>query len=98
MLNQILAASRDEIHNAFRLITDRYAPLMRFLAGLHMPSVKNLAMAMEAVLNSELRRQFENPTLWIWSASAACWPNARPPKSISIATSSPMCSRGISTG
>ena len=63
VLNQILAATRDEIHNTYRLITDRYAPLMRFLADLRAPTLKPLALAAEFVLNSELRRQFEGDSL-----------------------------------
>jgi alpha-amylase/alpha-mannosidase (GH57 family) len=59
-LNQILAVTRDEIHNTYRLITDRYGPLTRFLADIHLPPLKSLEPAMEFVLNSEIRRQFEN--------------------------------------
>jgi alpha-amylase/alpha-mannosidase (GH57 family) len=60
VLNQILAATRDDIHNTYRLLTDRYTPLARFLADLRAPPLSPLAPAMEFVLNSELRRQFEN--------------------------------------
>jgi alpha-amylase/alpha-mannosidase (GH57 family) len=60
VLNQILAATRDEIHNTYRLLTDRYAPLTRFLADIHAPPLYSLAPATEFVLNSELRKQFEN--------------------------------------
>jgi alpha-amylase/alpha-mannosidase (GH57 family) len=63
VLNQILAATRDEIHKTYRLITDRYAPLMRFLADLHVPSLKALGLATEVVLNSELRHQLESDRL-----------------------------------
>jgi alpha-amylase/alpha-mannosidase (GH57 family) len=63
VLNQILAATRDEIHNTYRLITDRYAPLMRFLAELRAPTLKPLRLATEFVLNSELRLQFESDSL-----------------------------------
>ena len=63
VLNQILAATRDEIHNTYRLITDRYAPLMRFLAELRAPTLKPLSLATGFVLNSELRRQFEGDSL-----------------------------------
>ncbi len=63
VLNQILAATRDDVHNTYRLMTDRYAPLMRFLADLRAPTLKPLALATEFVLNSELRRQFESDTL-----------------------------------
>jgi alpha-amylase/alpha-mannosidase (GH57 family) len=60
ILNQILTAPREDIHHTFRLLTDRYAPLMRFLADIHAPVLKPLQSAMEVVLNSELRRQFES--------------------------------------
>ncbi len=59
VLNQILAATHDEIHNTYRLLTDRYAPLSRFLANIHVPPLNVLAPATEFVLNSELRKQFE---------------------------------------
>jgi alpha-amylase/alpha-mannosidase (GH57 family) len=60
ILNQILATTRDEIHNTYRLLTDRYSPLTRFLADIHAPRLSALAPAVEFVLNSELRKQFEN--------------------------------------
>ena len=60
VLNQILAATREEIHNAYRLLTDRFAPLTRFLEDLRVPPLNALAPATEFVLNSELRRQFDN--------------------------------------
>jgi len=63
LLNQILAATREEIHSAYRLITDRHAPLLRFLADLHAPPLEGLSMAVEVVLNSELRNQFESDHL-----------------------------------
>jgi alpha-amylase/alpha-mannosidase (GH57 family) len=60
VLNQILAKTRDEIHNTYRLLTDRYAPLTRFLADIHVPPLNSLAPASEFVLNADLRKQFEN--------------------------------------
>ncbi len=60
VLNQILAATRDEIHNTYRLLTDRYAPLARFLNDIHAPPLNSLAPATEFVLNADLRKQFEN--------------------------------------
>ena len=60
VLNQILAVTRDEINNTYRLITDRYGPLTRFLADIRVPPLKSLEPAMEFVLNSEIRHQFEN--------------------------------------
>ena len=63
ILNQILASTRDDVHNTYRLITDRYTPLLRFLADIRAPAPKALEMAMEFVLNSELRRQFESDAM-----------------------------------
>jgi alpha-amylase/alpha-mannosidase (GH57 family) len=60
VLNQILATTRDEIHNTYRLLTDRYAPLTRFLNDIHAPPLNSLAPATEFVLNADLRKQFEN--------------------------------------
>ncbi len=60
VLNQIFTATRDEIHNTYRLLTDRHAPLMRFLADLRAPPIKPLWLATEVVINSELRKQFES--------------------------------------
>jgi Domain of unknown function (DUF3536) len=60
VLNQILAATREEIYNGYRQLTDRYAPLARFLNDIHAPPLHALAPAMEFVVNAELRKQFEN--------------------------------------
>ncbi|HTA30621.1 MAG TPA: DUF3536 domain-containing protein, partial [Candidatus Cybelea sp.] len=60
LLDQILAATREEIQGAYRLIADRHAPLLRFLAELHAPPLQGLRMAVDVVLNREIRAQFEN--------------------------------------
>ncbi len=60
VLDQILKTTRDEIHNTYRLLTDRYAPLTRFLMDTQVPQLAVLAPATEFVINSELRKQFEN--------------------------------------
>lgn len=60
VLNQILAATRDDIYNTYRQLTDRLAPLTRFLNDIHLPPLHSLAPAAEFVLNAELRKQFEN--------------------------------------
>jgi len=60
VLNTILAATRDEIHGAYRVLTDRFAPLTRFLKDIYAPPLNALTPATEFVLNSELRKQFEN--------------------------------------
>ena len=60
VLNQILSATRDDIYNSYKSLTDRYAPLAHFLKDIHMPPLHSLAPAMEFVLNAELRKEFEN--------------------------------------
>jgi alpha-amylase/alpha-mannosidase (GH57 family) len=60
VLNQILDHTREDIYNTYRLLTDRYAPLTRFLNDIHVPPLSSLAPASEFVLNAELRRQFSN--------------------------------------
>jgi alpha-amylase/alpha-mannosidase (GH57 family) len=60
VLNQILAQTRDDIYNTYHLLTDRYAPLTRFLNDIHMPPLNSLAPAAEFVLNTEFNRQFQN--------------------------------------
>jgi hypothetical protein len=60
ILRQVLAAVQDDVQNTYRLITDRHAALMRFLAGIHSPPLKSLEVAEEIVLNADLGRQFEN--------------------------------------
>jgi len=58
VLNQILAATREEIQTAFKLIADRHSPLLRVLADLNAPTLSGLRMTVESVLNSEIRAQF----------------------------------------
>jgi alpha-amylase/alpha-mannosidase (GH57 family) len=60
VLNQILAATRDDIYNTYRLLTDRFAPLTHFLKDIHLPPLNSLAPAAEFVINAQLRKQFEN--------------------------------------
>jgi alpha-amylase/alpha-mannosidase (GH57 family) len=60
VLNQILAATREDIYNAYKSITDRYAPLANFLNDIHLPPLQSLAPAAEFVINAELQKQFEN--------------------------------------
>jgi len=60
VLNQILASTRDDIYNTYKSLTDRYAPLARFLIDIRVPPLNTLAPATEFVLNTELRKQFEN--------------------------------------
>jgi len=63
LLNQILAESRREIDTTYKLISDRHSSLLRFMADLHVPPLQSLRMAVEQVLNSEIRHQFESEHL-----------------------------------
>lgn len=57
ILDYILDQPRTEIYNTLRHIADFYAPLRRFLADLSTPPIKELRMASEIVLNTELRQE-----------------------------------------
>lgn len=60
VLSQILAATHEDIYITYKSLTDRYAPLTHFLNDVHMPPLRSLAPAVEFVLNTELKKQFEN--------------------------------------
>ena len=59
VLDQIFANAREDLHNTLRLITERYTPLQRFLATLHVPAPSELRVPFEIMLNSALRRELE---------------------------------------
>jgi alpha-amylase/alpha-mannosidase (GH57 family) len=59
-LNQILATTREDIYNTYRLLTDRYTPLVHFLNDMRVPPLNSLAPATEFVINTELQKQFSN--------------------------------------
>jgi alpha-amylase/alpha-mannosidase (GH57 family) len=63
LLDQILASAREEIDSAYKLIADRHAPLLRLMADLHAPPMRSLEMAVEEVLNREIRAQFNSDHL-----------------------------------
>ena len=63
ILDQILASTRDDVFNTYRMVSDRYLPLLRFLADVGAPAPSALRIAIEFVLNSELRRQFDSETM-----------------------------------
>ncbi|HEY3916040.1 MAG TPA: DUF3536 domain-containing protein [Verrucomicrobiae bacterium] len=60
LLNQIMAETRNEIFAAYRLIAERHAPLLRYLADVRAPALDELKMAVKVVLNNEIRSQFQN--------------------------------------
>jgi hypothetical protein len=60
ILNEILASAREDLDSRFRLITDRYAPLMKFLQGAGAPLPPGLEVAWDLTLHSEIRRHLGN--------------------------------------
>jgi hypothetical protein len=59
ILNEILVSTREDLESRFRLIAERYAPLMRFLETTGAPLPPGLETAADFVLHSDIRRQIE---------------------------------------
>jgi hypothetical protein len=55
ILNEILATTRDDLENRFRLITERYTPLMKFLKGTGVPLPAALETVHDFILQSNIR-------------------------------------------
>jgi alpha-amylase/alpha-mannosidase (GH57 family) len=63
ILNEILASTREDLEGRFRLITERYTPLMKFLLSAGAPLPAALETARDMVLHSDIRRQIESEPL-----------------------------------
>jgi hypothetical protein len=59
ILEEILATTREDLEGRFRLIAERYEPLMRFLQDVHTPLPPALKMVSNYVLHDDLIRQFQ---------------------------------------
>ncbi len=59
ILDGILASTREDLENRFRLITERYTPLINFLQSAGAPWPPALESARDFVLQSDIRRQIE---------------------------------------
>ncbi len=59
ILNEILASTREDLESRFRLITERYTPLMNFLENMGAPLPPALETAREYVLHEDIRRRVE---------------------------------------
>src|SRR4029077_11531656 len=59
ILDEILASTREDLEQRFRLITERYEPLVKFLQGVGAPSPSALEAVFELVLHSDIRREIE---------------------------------------
>jgi len=59
ILREILASTRDDLDSRFRLIAERYTPLMKFLQSAGAPLPPALGIVADRVLHSDIRRQLE---------------------------------------
>ncbi len=63
ILHEILSSTREDLESRYRLITERYTPLMKFLNDLCVPLPSALRTAADLVLHVDIRRQFESEEL-----------------------------------
>jgi hypothetical protein len=63
ILDDILASTREDLENRFRLITERYEPLMKFLQSTGVPLPSALRSASDFVLHADLWKQVHAPAL-----------------------------------
>ena len=59
ILEEILASTHEDLESRFRLITERYTPLMNFLQNVGAPLPRALETAREYVLHEDIRRRLE---------------------------------------
>jgi alpha-amylase/alpha-mannosidase (GH57 family) len=60
ILDEIVATAREDLEGRFRLITERYAPLMKFLESAGAPLPGGLQTAWDLTLRSDIRKQLAN--------------------------------------
>ncbi len=60
ILEEIVASAREDLENRFRLITERYAPLMKFLESAGAPLPGGLQTAWDLTLRGDIRKQLSN--------------------------------------
>src|SRR6185437_3966695 len=60
ILADVVATAREDLENRFRLITERYAPLMKFLESAGAPLPGGLQTAWDMTLRGDIRRQLAN--------------------------------------
>jgi len=59
ILDEILISTREDLESRFRLIAERYTPLMKFLETAGAPLPSGLDTVTDFVLHSDIRRQIE---------------------------------------
>lgn len=60
ILNEIVSTAREDLEGRFRLITERYAPMMKFLESAGAPLPSGLQTAWDLTLRGEIRKQLSN--------------------------------------
>jgi hypothetical protein len=65
ILDGVLASAREDLESRFRLITERYTPLMRFLESVGAPLPEALETVSNFVLHREIWNQFATGELQI---------------------------------
>jgi hypothetical protein len=63
ILRRILNQALEDAENSYRQLFERYAPMMRFMADLHIPPPHRFQIAAEFTLNYLLRRELEAEAL-----------------------------------
>jgi uncharacterized protein DUF3536/glycosyl hydrolase family 57 len=63
VVSSLLSSTMDEVEGSYRVIYERHAPLMGFLGGMGAPLPKMLHYTAEFVLNTTLRRAFNDEEL-----------------------------------
>jgi alpha-amylase/alpha-mannosidase (GH57 family) len=59
ILNEILASTREDLEGRFRLITERYEPLAKFMQTVHAPPPPALEAVFDMVLHGDVRKAIE---------------------------------------
>jgi alpha-amylase/alpha-mannosidase (GH57 family) len=60
ILQEILASTREDLEHRFRLISERYNPLMIFLRDIHAPLPTALQTSAEFILNADICREINS--------------------------------------
>jgi hypothetical protein len=60
ILDEIVTSAREDLEGRFRLITERYAPLMKFLESAGAPLPGGLQTAWDLTLRGDIRKQLSN--------------------------------------
>jgi hypothetical protein len=63
ILNEILASTREDLETRFKLVVERYGPLMKFLQSAGAPLPPGLDTASDFVLHSDIRREIQAPII-----------------------------------